>query len=337
MNRTARAWVIDSYSGYQGLKLIRVPVEEPGPGEVRLRIEAFALNWGDMDLMIDNYSFRFHHFPACVGIEAAGIVEAVGAGVEGIDVGSRYCTLPHFYFNRGASSETLIINSRYITRAPDGLSAIESASIWMQYLTAYFPLAEVSRVGPGSFVLATAATSTAGSASLEIGSILGATMIGTTRYATNIRYLEEKGASHVIVTDGREASLAEELLAITEGKGIDVVFDPIGDGLISKYSPAFARDARVYFYGTIDNMAPDLPLLDMFQKNVVFHPYSVFNYVENPSMKQRGTDFVYTQLAKGAISPSIDRVFPMKAYIEAWDYLSATRSSHGKVVIDACI
>ncbi|KAF5010613.1 hypothetical protein FDECE_3244 [Fusarium decemcellulare] len=331
---TARAWVINSYSGYKGLQLVSFPIEEPGPGEVRLRIEAFALNWGDMDLMNNDYSFSFRDFPACVGIEAAGIVEAVGEGVEGVIIGSRYCTLPHFYYDRGTSRESLIFDARYITPAPEGLSAVESASIWMQYLTAYFPLAQVSKVGPGSHVLATAATSTAGSAALEIGRILGATMIGTTRFASNIEYLKEKGAAHVIVTDGSGAPIADQLLEITQGKGVDAAFDPIGAGLMDKYSPALAKDSRIYFYGTLDTKCPDLPLLDMFQKNVTFQPYSVFNYVENPAMKEHGVAFVNRNLAEEMIKPCIDRVFPMEQYKEAWNYLGGVRSSHGKVVID---
>lgn len=333
-NPMARAWVINSYSGYQGLKLISVPAEEPGPGQVRLHIEAFALNWGDMDLMNDEYSFSFRHLPASIGMEAAGIVESVGEGVEGVFVGSRYCTLPHFYPNGGASSETLIIDARYITPAPDGFSATESASIWMQYLTAYFPLAEVSRVGPGSYVLATAATSTSGSAALEIGRILGATMIATTRFASNIEYLKAKGASHVIVTDGNEASIADLVLEITEGKGINVAFDPIGGDVLSAYGPALAQDARIYFYGSLDRKAPTLPLFDMFQKNATFQTYSLFNYVKNPVTKSRGVAFVYKQIAEGTIKPSIDRVFPMLQYKQAWDYLSGVRVSHGKIIVD---
>lgn len=329
----ARAWVINSYSGYQGLSLVDVPVEQPGPGEIRLRVEAFALNWGDMDLMLDNYSFSFQSFPARIGMEAAGIVEAVGEGVEGIAIGDRYCNLPYFYYQRGASTETLIIDARYITPAPEGLSAVESASIWMQYMTAYFPLAEISKAGVGSYALATAATSTAGTAALEIGRILGATMIGTTRFAANRDYLHGKGADHVLVTDGTGASMAEQLLQITDGKGIDLAFDPVGETMIAQYSPALARDARIYFYGTLDAKPPVLPLKDMFQKNATFQPYSLFNYVEDPDMCERGKAFVYRHLKDERIKPSIDRVYPMEEYRQAWDYLRQPRTSHGKVVI----
>jgi NADPH:quinone reductase len=327
-----RAWRIHDYSGYHGLKLEEEPLQEPGAGEIRLRVEAFALNWGDMALMKDNYSFRFPGLPARVGIEAAGIVNAVGPGVAGFVIGERVSTLPYFYYERGASTESLVIDTRYVAKPPANLSAVESASIWMQYLTAYFPLAEVTKVGPGSHVLVTAATSTAGSASLEIGHILGATVIGTTRFQENADYLTRIGADHVIVT-GR-GDLADRIMEITRGKGVDVAFDSVGAGLIAQYSRALARNARIYFYGELDTKRPELPFVDMFQKNAIFHPYSVFNYVGDPEMCGRGVAFVHEMLSEGRIRPRIDRVYPMEKYIEAFDYLSRPRETHGKVVIE---
>jgi len=324
--------MISEYAGHQGLELKTVPLEEPGEGEVRLRVEAFALNWGDMDLMWDRYSFSFPEFPARIGIEAAGIVDAIGPGVNGINLGDRMCTLPYFYYNRGASTESLVIDARYVTKAPDTLSAVESASVWMQFMTAYFPLAEIALVGPGDFVLATAATGTAGSAALQIGNLLGATMIGTTRYQRNREYLESLGANHVIVPGGGD--LAEQLDKITGGKGLKVVFDPVGASLIKHYSPAMKRDSTIFFYGTLDEVFPTLPIIDMLQKNTVFHPYSLFNYVENEAMCERGKAFVYEMLSSGRLAPSIDRVYPMEGYREAFDYMSKPREKHGKIVIE---
>ncbi len=327
-----RAWVIHDYSGFEGLSLEEFAEEHPGPGEIRLRIEAFALNWGDMDLMHDRYSFSFQEFPARIGMEAAGIVDAVGPGVSGISVGDRYCTLPYFYGNRGASGESLIIDQRYVTKAPDGLSAVESASVWMQYMTAYFPVVELANARSGTNILVTAATGTAGTAALEIGRIQGATMIGTTRFEYNRAFLESAGASHVIVAGSGD--LAAQLREITGGKGIDAAFDPVGGGMINQYSPALARDARIFFYGTLDATFPELPIVDMFQANAVFHPYSLFNYVENAEMCGKGKAFVYDALASGRIAPRIDRIYPMEEYRDAWNYLKEPRTLHGKVVIE---
>lgn len=324
--------MITDYTGYQGLELRDVPFEEPGPGEVRLKVEAFSLNWGDMDLMWDRYSFSFPQFPARIGIEAAGVVDAVGPGVTEFKIGDRVGTLPYFYYNRGASTESLVIDVRYVTRSPENLTAVEAASIWMQYMTAYFPLREIAKVGPGDFVLATAATGTAGAAALQIGKLLGATMIGTSRFDRNSQYLRDLGADYVVVPG--EGDLAAELLEITNGKGVRVAFDPVGDSLIRRYSKAMAKDSTIFFYGTLDEVFPSLPIVDMLQKNTVFHPYSLFNYVENLEMQERGKAFVYEQIANGKLSPSIDRTYPMEGYKEAFEYMSKPRERHGKIVIE---
>ena len=211
----AREWVINGYDGYPGLVLQDCELGTAGPGEVRLRIEAFALNWGDMDLMLDRYSFSFPRFPARIGMEATGIVDQVGPGVEGITVGQRYCTLPYFYDNAGTSADFAVVDARYITPAPEGLSAVEAASVWMQYMTAFYPVIDISKAGPGTNILATAGTSTAGTAALQLGRMAGATMITTTRFAANEGYLRANGADHVIVT-GEDTNIAAAIHAATE-------------------------------------------------------------------------------------------------------------------------
>ena len=303
-----KAWVMHDYSGFEGLRLEQFPDEDPGPGEVRLRIEAFALNWGDMDLMEDRYSYSFSSFPARIGMEAAGIVDAVGPGVEGIEVG-----------------------------APPSLSAVESASIWMQYLTAYYPVVELARAAPGRVILVTAATSTAGTAALEIGRKCGATMIGTTRYDYNRAYLQEAGADHVIVTGASKEGFADELKALTDGHGIDAAYDSIGGGLMKEYVGALAKNARIFFYGMLDKDFPEIPYAALFQSNALFQAYSVFNYIEDDEMCAKGIDWVNSALAAGDISSVIDRVYPLEEYVEACRYLKEPRRSHGKVVIETGI
>jgi len=327
-----RVWTIPAYTGFPGLALTVEPPAAPGPGEVRLCVQAFALNWGDMDLMLDNYSFSFPRFPARVGIEAAGVIDAVGPGVTDRRIGDRVGTLPYFYANRGVSGDQAIVDARYLAPTPDGVDKVTAASIWMQYLTAYYPLCEITPVGPGSHVLITAGTSTAGAAAIAIARMRGATIITTTRDAANAAYLQGLGADHVLVT-GQEP-LVDQMRALTGGKGVDLAFDPVGAGLIGDYAAALAKGARIYFYGTLDTQAPTLPLMNMFQANAVFHPYSVFNYVEDDDARARGIAFVTGAIADGRLLPHVDRVFPMEGYRDAFDYLRSPRASHGKVMIE---
>lgn len=329
----AREWVVRSYeTGYKSLTLRSCAQEQPGPNEIRLRIEAFALNWGDMDLMEGRYTFVFDSLPARVGMEACGVVDAIGPGVKDIELGERYCTLPHFYFQRGASADSLVIHTNYVTKAPVGMSAVESSSIWMQYLTAYFPIAEISNAGPETNVLITGATSTAGSAGLEIGRICGANMVATSRYEKNRTHLLQKGAHHVCLSN--DDDFVDQLRAATKGRGFDVVFDPVGGSVMKKYSQLLAKDVRIYCYGFLEGVFPELPFIELLNANGIFHPYSLFNYVENAAMLEKGKSFVYKHVASGDLKPQIDKVFPMESYVDAWDYMRSHRESHGKIVIE---
>lgn len=331
MKDSCLEWVVTEYSGVDGLALREYAPADAGPGEVRLRVEAFALNWGDMDLMQGRYSFNFSRLPARVGCEAVGIVDQVGEGVKDVVPGERYCTLPYFYDMKGASGETVIIDSRYLTPAPAGMSAVEAGSLWMQYMTAYYPVAELARAAPGVNILVTAATSTAGYSALEIGRLKGATMIGTSRFEHNRDYLLRGGASHVYVGEG--ARLPEFLRESTDGVGVHAVFDSIGAGMIAQYSKALAKDAQIFTYGTLDQKLPELPMMDLYQANATFKPYSLFHYIEDAAWKKKGLDFVYGALAAGRIRPNVDRVFPMGEFKKAWEYLRAPRKTHGKVMI----
>ena len=327
-----REWVFDEYKGFEALKLRECEKEEPGPNDVRLKVEAFALNWGDADLMEDFYSFSFTSLPARVGIEASGIVEAVGSEVEGIEVGGRYGTLPYFYDMRGASADTLLIDSNYVARAPEGLSPVEAASIWMQFMTAYYPVVELGGAAPGVNIFVPAGTSTAGSAGIEIGKLKGATIISTTRSESNRAYLQDLGADHVFVDDG--GNLEEFLLDITDGVGVHASFDPVGGNFMERYAHAMAKGGKLMLYGGLEGSFSPAPILSMFQKNLWFHAYSLFNYVQEPEAQKRGVDFVTNALNTAQLKPRIDKIFPMEEYIEAWRYLRGKRSSYGKVLVE---
>ena len=332
---TPREWVVTDYSlGYKSLTLRDCQQQEPGPNDIRLRVEAFALNWGDMDLMRGVYSFTFDSLPARIGIEAVGIVDKVGSEVDGIAVGDRYCTLPYFYYQRGTSADSVTIPASYVTKAPDGLSAVECASIWMAFMTAFYPIAGITGASPHRNILVTAGTSTAGNAALKIGRLCGANMLTTTRFEANETFLRESGANHVYASS-RDDSLAGFIDEATKGAGVDIIFDCVAGQLMSEYSTRMARDARIYYYGLLGGAFPEeLPLVGMFQSNASFHPYSVFNYVEDPVQCKVGCDFIHDALASGKLSTSVDQVFGMADYIKAWDYMRTDRTSHGKIVID---
>lgn len=329
----SREWVISAYEGYEALTLRSCEKALPGPKDVRLRMEAFALNWGDNDLMHDKYSFSFTALPARVGIEGCGIVDAVGADVTGVAIGDRYCTLPYFYDDRGVSAQSVVVNTDYVTKAPEGLSAVEAASVWMQFLTAYFPIIELVDAKPGVNILIPAGTSTAGTAAIQLARQRGASIITTTRSAANTAYLMGQGAEAVYVDDGGD--IEGFIRDVTNGQGVHAAFDPVGGDFMDRYAPAMAKNGQLFLYGGLRGTYSHPPFIPMIQNSLWFHAYSVFNYVEDATARARGVEFVYAGLRSGALRPQIDRVFPMEGYQDAWRYLRGERQSHGKVVV-AC-
>lgn len=111
------------------------------------------------------------------------------------------------------------------------------------------------------------------------------------------------------------------------------MFDSVGAGMIPQYSKALAKDAQIFTFGTLDEKLPELPMMELYQANATFKPYSLFHYIEDAEWKKKGLGFVYEALASGQIQPNVDRIFKMEEYREAWEYLRAPRKIHGKVMI----
>ena len=323
---------LHSYTGLDGLSLDDVALQEPGAGVARIRVLAFALNWGDMDLMENNYSFEFESLPARIGSEAVGIVDAVGPGVSVELVGQRVCTIPYFYGDNGVNGEFALVPEAFLTPAPGSLSDIEACSVWMQYLTAYFPLVEIGRIGPASIVLITAATGSAGLGAIQIARMLGARTVCTTRSDDNRAFLLDAGADHVVVTSNED--LLRRLDELTAGQGVNLVYDPVGGSLVATYAKGLAQDAVIVLYGGLSGEETVLPELELTSRNASLHPYSLMNYTGKTACRERGIKFVHDGIVCGNLRPGVDRSFSLAEFRQAFDYLRSKRSAHGKVLID---
>ena len=204
----------------------------PGPGEVCLEVEAFGLNRSESQMRQGSYPMLNASFPSRVGKEAVGKVTAIGEGVEGIHLGQRYTTVPCFDMNKhGVYGEVAVVPAMALAAVPRGFSAEQATAIWQQYLTAYGPLVEYSQLAPGKTVLVTAATASVGHACIQIAKALGATVIATTRQKEKVPRLVETGADHVVVTSSE--ALVERVLALTSGKGADVIVDSISGPIVA--------------------------------------------------------------------------------------------------------
>ena len=216
---------------------LRLP--EPGPGEIRLRVKALGLNRAE--IMFRNGQYLETPVPPSQnGYEAAGIIEAVGPGVDSSWIGKTVSTVPGTFKlnNHGVYGEVAIVPLFGIAEYPSTLTFEQGASIWMQYLTAYGALIWLGQVAKGDFVVITAASSSVGIAAIEMVKVEGATSIAVTRTRAKKAELLKQGANHVIVTD--EEDLVGRVNEITSGKGARIVFDPIGGKILESLAEATA-------------------------------------------------------------------------------------------------
>ena len=316
--------------GADVLKVEDLPLIEPGEGEVRLKVEAIGLNRAEVMFRRGQY-LQNPELPSRLGYEAAGIIDAVGPGIGAIQIGGRVSTIPSFSMGKyGVYGESAIVPDTAVARYPDNLSAIEGAAIWMQYLTTFGALIEFGQLKKDDSVLITAASSSVGLAAIQITKAAGASAIATTRGADKKQFLLDAGADHVIVTDKED--LAESVIAITSGKGANIIFDPVAGPLLEKLADAAASGAIIFEYGALDPAPTIFPLFSTLVKGLTVRGYTLFEIVRDPEKLTRGMKYVYDGLQSGALKPIIDRTFPLDAIAEAHQYMESNQQK-GKIVV----
>lgn len=304
--------------------------KQPGKGEVRLKVQAVGLNRAE-SMFIRGQYLEPPKFPAGVGYEAAGVVEAVGPDVDTHWLGKRVATIPAFSMNEYAMlGEEVIAPVAALGEYPANLSPVEGAAIWMQYLTAYGALVSIAHLAKGDFVVITAASSSVGVAAIEIAKTEGAISIATTRKSSKKAELLSLGANHVIATE--EEDLVARVNEITGGKGARVIFDPVAGPFLEKLAEAAAPGGTIFQYGWLSLQPTPFPLFTALPKGLSIRGYSLLGITLNPEKLPAAKRYVYDRLADGRFRPKIAKIFPFAKTIDAYKYLESN-AQVGKVVI----
>lgn len=316
--------------GPEVLEFIETQVPAPGPNEVRINVKAIGINRAESMWRLDDY-IEPVKFPAGLGYEAAGVVDAIGANVTGIAVGDEVDVIPSFSFNQYFTYGEVITMPDYaVVKHPKLLSFAEAASVWMMFLTAYGALIEDAKVGKGDFVIVPAASSSVGLAAIQIANYAGAASIALTRTSAKRKQLLEAGATHVIATD--EVDMVAEVLRITDGKGARVAFDPVGGPNFPKLISALAFQGTVYIYGALAEGDTPIPVLAMIAKMPTIKAHNVWLTTGNETRRKAGVEFILKGLESGALKPIIDRSFKFDEMVEVHRYLE-TNGQFGKIVV----
>jgi NADPH:quinone reductase-like Zn-dependent oxidoreductase len=316
--------------GPEVLRFEEESVRAPGRGEVRIKVKAIGINRAEAMWRNDQY-IEPVQFPAGLGYEAAGVVDAVGEDVTGFSPGDEVNVIPSFSMNQYFTyGEVIVVPEYAVVRHPKTLSFAEAASVWMMFVTAYGALIEDARVGEGDYVVVPAASSSVGLAAIQIARYAGATPIAVTRHAGKRQPLLDAGASHVVVTD--ETDVVEEIMRITDGKGARVVFDPVGGPTFAKLISALSFQGIAFIYGALDERATTLPVLEMIAKVITVKAHNIWLTSGDPVRRKAAVEYVLKGFESGALKPVIDRTFGFDEIVEVHRYLE-TNGQFGKIVV----
>lgn len=323
MARVAR---IEQTGGPEVIKWADIDLPDPGPGEVRMRNTAVGLNYIDTYFRSGLYPSEL---PAGLGGEAAGVIEAIGPGVEGFAVGDRVGT---FGPSRGAYATERNLPAAQVIALPDAVDDRTAAALLLKGCTAEFLIERCARVQPGQAVLVHAAAGGVGHLLVGWLKHIGATVIGSVGTADKAEQAWVAGADHVLVHT--QVDVAKEVRAITGGEGVPVVLDGVGKATWEVSLAATARRGLIVSYGNASGAISGVALGVLAAKGSLFvtRP-TLFDYYVDHEERQKGTDCVFEMLAKGAIVPEIGQTFALGDAAEAHRALEAGETRGATVLI----
>ncbi len=327
MARTIR---FHRHGGPEVLTIEDIDIPLPGPGEVRIRTRALGLNRAEALFRSGSY-IEQARFPSGIGLEAAGLIESVGEGVEGLSPGDAVSLVPPRSMVRWPlHGELVTVPAGLAIKHSSTLSWEAAAASWMQYLTAYGALIDIARLGRDEHVVITAASSSVGLAAIQIANRVGAIPIAVTRTSRKAEALREAGAAHVIAS--AEEDLESRLREIVGADGVRVVFDPVAGPTFLPLTAAMARGGILFEYGGLSPEATPFPLFNVLSKSLTLRGYLVHEITGDPKRLAAAKAFILDGLSDGSLKPIIARTFPFEQIVEAHRYLESNEQ-FGKVVV----
>jgi len=326
----ARAIRIHTLGGPEVLQIDDVEPGEPGPGEVRIRVEAVGLNRSEAMYRAGRYPTK-PQLPSLIGYEGVGTIEVLGPGVEGFTLGERVCVLPMIHQGQyGIWAEQAIVPARILLPAPPGLTPAEAASIWMQYMTAY-AIIEVAEIGIGDGVIVRAASSSVGIAAIQLANWAGSVSIACTRTSDKADALRAHGAAHVVATE--EEDLVARVMAITGGTGARTAFDPVGGPYVDTLAQALAPRGILFVYGGLSEQPTPYPHWPCAMKGLSMRGWVASEIWNHPHRYKAAQEKILAGLAGGQLKPVIAREFHgLEQLVAANEFLESNQQV-GKVVV----
>lgn len=321
-----RAVRIERTGGPEVLELIAVELPPPGPGEVVMRNSAIGLNFIDTYHRSGLYPVEL---PAPLGMEAAGIVEAVGEGVTGFAPGDRVAT---FGPQRGAYATARLIPAAMLIKLPDDIADDTAAAVLLKGCTTEFLVERCGRVQPGWPVLVHAAAGGVGLLLVQWLKARGATVIGTVSSEDKAALVRQAGADHVLISTA--AGLAARVRELTGGDGVRVTFDGVGKATFEASLDATGRRGLVISFGNASGAVGPVDFAILARKGSLYATRpTLFDYYVGPDERAAGAARLFEMLRSGKLEVTINQRYALADVRKAHEDLEARRTTGSTLIL----
>ena len=322
-----KALQIERHGGPEVMQLAEVPVPEPGPGEVRVRMEASGLNYSDI-MMREGRYLRETHLPAVLGHEICGVIEKSGAGMEDWRPGRRVIATTE---EGGGLAECVIVKAARLMACPGELTPPEGAALLVQGLTAIQLIDDATKVRPGETVLVHAAAGGVGTLAIQIARARGARVLGTSSAEDKLRLIQELGATPINYAQG---DWVREVLALTGGKGADVILECVGGEILERsYREALADFGRLVVYGVASGKVVGFDNREILASNKALLGFWLGpHFARHMDRVTAAREKLVAMIQKGELRLIVGKIFRLEEAADAFAHMQSRRSI-GKVVV----
>lgn len=307
------------------IELGEADLPPPGEGEVRLKLKACSINFPDLLMIQGKYQFK-PDLPFSPGMEGSGIVTELGPGVDNVSVGDEVVA----GLRIGGFAEEVNAAAAACRPIPKGMDFVKAAAYPAAYLTAYVALVVRGNLKPGETLLVHGSTGGVGLAAVDVGKLLGATVIATSASDEKLKTVKDRGADHVLnVTKG----FREKVKELTGGKGADVIYDPVGGDVFDESVRCIAWNGRLLIIGFTSGRIPSVPVNMPLIKGFSVVGVRAGEYGRrDPEAGKENIKAIDSWASEGKIDPYVCATFPLERAVDAMRMLQ-DRQAVGKVVL----
>lgn len=321
-----KALVCKQFGPIEDIELQELPSPEPGPGQVLVEVRAAGVNFPDLLAVQGKYQIRSEP-PFTPGAELSGVVASLGEGVEGFSVGDEVIGI----FAGGAFAEQCVVDATNLFRKPAAISFEQAAGLSITYGTSYYALKQLAKIEPGETILVLGAAGGVGTSAVQLAKAMGARVIAAASTAEKLEFAARAGADELI--NYSDEDLRERIKELTDGNGVDVVYDPVGGDLTETAFRSIAWGGRFlvigFAAGTIPKLPLNLPLLKCASVIGVFWGSWIRKFPEEGAAN---VEELAAMIASGRLDLLVTEVYPLDDYLDAFRAI-AERRARGKVIL----